>query len=131
MIKESIEDVKSILDITEEGAREKVKNISEEIDATMLDAIKFGWLECRTRELIDRLTGTSSGDYEQKQTILDLLTYTLRHTRAGDDIREMKLDGNFVKVFFRDETEPSRVINVAMDSGIAMIRDVMIYIDIG
>lgn len=131
MIKESIKDVESILNITEEEAREKVKNIPEEIDATMLDAIKFGWLECRTRELINRLTDTSFGGYEPKQTILDLLTYTLRHTRAGNDIREMKLDGDFVKVFFQNDTEPSRVINVAMDSGIAMIRDVMNYIDIG
>lgn len=131
MIKESIKDVESILNITEEEARKKVKNIPEEIDTTMLDAIKFGWLECRTRELINRLTDTSSGDYEQKQTILDLLTYTLRHTRAGNDIREMKLDGDFVKVFFQNDTKPSRVINVAMDSGIAMIRDVMNYIDIG
>lgn len=131
MIKESIKDVESILNITEEEARKKVKNIPEELDTTILDAIKFGWLECRTRELINRLTDTSFGDYEQKQTILDLLTYTLRHTRAGNDIREMKLDGDFVKVFFQNDTEPSRVINVAMDSGIAMIRDVMKYIDIG
>lgn len=131
MIKESIKDVESILNITEEEVREKVKNIPEELDATILDAIKFGWLECRTRVLIDRLTDVSFGGYEQKQTILDLLTYTLRHTRAGNDIREMKLDGDYVKVFFRDETEPSRVINVAMDSGIALIRDVMKYIDIG
>ena len=65
------------------------------------------------------------------RTILDLLTYMLRHTRAGNDIREMKLDGDCVKVFFQNDTEPSRVINVAMDSGIAMIRDVMNYIDIG
>jgi len=131
MIKESIKDVESILNITEEEARKKVKNIPEELDATILDAIKFGWLSCRTRDLIIQLTETSSGDYEQKQTILDLLTFTLRHTRAGNDIREMKLDGDFVKVFFQNDTKPSRVINVAMDSGIAMIRDVMNYIDIG
>lgn len=131
MIKESIEDVKSILDITEEDALEKVKSIHADIDSTMLDAMKYGWLACRTRDLILQLTSTSTGDREQKQTILDLLTLTLRHTRAGNDIRELKLDGDCVKVFFRNNTEPSRIINVAMDSGIAMIRDVMSYIDIG
>lgn len=131
MIKESIKDIESILNITEEEAREKVKNIPEEIDTTMLDAIKFGWLSCRTRDLIFQLTETSSEDYEQKQTILDLLTLTLRHTRAGNDIREIKLDGDFAKVFFQDATEPGRVINIACDSGIAMIRDILQYIDIG
>ncbi len=107
MIKESIKDVESILNITEEEAREKVKNIPKELDATILDAIKFGWLECRTRELINRLTDTSFGGYEPKQTILDLLTLTLRHTRAGNDIREIKRDGDFAKVFFKMPRNPA------------------------
>jgi len=131
MIKESIKDVESILNITKDEVRERVKSIPKDIDSTTLDAIKFGWLKCRTRELIDKLMSAPADDYEPKQTILDLLTLTLRHTRAGNDIREIKLDGDFAKVYFQDATEPGRVINIACDSGIAMIRDILQYIDIG
>lgn len=71
---------------------------------------------------------------EDKQRICDLLCEALKCTRAGADVMELKYDylTEVVAVYFNNNSEePSRKINVACDSGIAMIRDIMRYIDIG
>ena len=73
---------------------------------------------------------------EDKQKILDSLLVALKLTRAGEDVSYLEYvhEGPYreeVHVFFKDNGYPGRVINVAMDSGIALIRDVLNHIDIG
>lgn len=70
---------------------------------------------------------------EDKQSICNFLRMALRQTRAGEDVTAIKYDSvtETVYVYFNDEAQPSRRINVACDSGIAMIRDIMKHIDIG
>lgn len=69
---------------------------------------------------------------ENKQDILNQLWEAIRRTRAGDDVTGLRYDGKneMVLVDFIDNPG-GRKINVAMDSGIAMIRDVVNNIDIG
>ena len=66
---------------------------------------------------------------ENKQIICDLLTKTLQATRNHQDLE---------KIVYNNETEiatlywqggGSRDVNVAADSGTAMIRDIMRAID--
>lgn len=69
---------------------------------------------------------------ENKQEILDLLLKAVQATRAGEDVTAMRYNMVDQCVYVDFESGPGkRVINVAMDSGIAMIRDVMKHIDIG
>lgn len=73
---------------------------------------------------------------EDKQKILDSLLVAIRQTKAGEDVTHLEYVNEGpareeVMVFFRDNGYPGRVINVAMDSGIAMLRDVLNHIDIG
>lgn len=70
---------------------------------------------------------------ENKQHICDLLTAVISETRAGDDLSWLEYDEDeeVVKVYFNQNTFPSKVINVACDSGWAMIRDIVKRLDIG
>ena len=70
---------------------------------------------------------------ENKQAILDALKVTLNLTRAGDDITALNYDKEReeVQVHFNNSSFAARRINVAADSGIAMIRDVMRGLEIG
>ena len=70
---------------------------------------------------------------EDKQAILDALKVTLNLTRAGDDITALNYDKEReeVQVYFNNSSFAARRINVAADSGIAMIRDVMKGLEIG
>ena len=70
---------------------------------------------------------------EDKQAILDALKVTLNLTRAGDDITALNYDKEReeVQVHFNNSSFAARRINVAADSGIAMIRDVMRGLEIG
>ena len=70
---------------------------------------------------------------EDKQYILDLLLKAIQMTRAGGDVVKLEFDEEteVVKVYFDGQTSPGRIINVAMDSGIAMLKDVINHIDIG
>lgn len=70
---------------------------------------------------------------ENKQAILDALKVTLNLTRAGDDITALNYDKDReeVQVHFNNSNFIARRINVAADSGIAMIRDVMKGLEIG
>ena len=70
---------------------------------------------------------------ENKQAILDALKVTLNLTRAGDDITALNYDKEReeVQVHFNNSSFAARRINVAADSGIAMIRDVMKGLEIG
>lgn len=62
---------------------------------------------------------------EDKQLIMDLLTQTLRETRMLDDLLDLVYDERreIVTATFRNGT--TKTANVACDSGIAMIKDVL------
>lgn len=69
---------------------------------------------------------------ENKQAILDILLMAINKTRAGEDVIALRY------VPMKEEVhadfisgEDGRIINVAMDSGWAMIKDVVNNIDIG
>ena len=70
---------------------------------------------------------------ENKQQILDYLLKAVQATRAGNDVSALKFDADkeLVYVYFDNSTTPGRSINVAMDSGIAILKDVINHIDIG
>ena len=70
---------------------------------------------------------------ENNQAILNELLKAINLTRAGNDVRELKYDEEreLVLVYFGNSTTPGRQINVACDSGIAMLKDVINNIDIG
>ena len=70
---------------------------------------------------------------ENKQEILDKLAEVIRLTRAGDDLYHFEYDEKreLVYAFFGDDKYPSRTINVALDSGWAMIKDVVNNLHIG
>ena len=69
---------------------------------------------------------------ENKQAILDMLLMAINKTRAGEDVIALRYDPakEIVHVDFISG-EDGRIINVAMDSGWAMIKDVVNNIDIG
>ena len=69
---------------------------------------------------------------ENKQAILDKLVQAIRCTRAGEDVVALRYDRDSETVHVDFESgEDGRIINVAMDSGFAMIKDVVNNIDIG
>lgn len=67
-----------------------------------------------------------------KQVICDLLCKAIQATTAGDDLEKLRYDpvAEVVHADFR-EAYDARQINVAMDSGWAMIKDIVNHIDIG
>lgn len=62
---------------------------------------------------------------ENKQRICDFLTETLKETRAGSGIRSIDYDeeAETATIIWRDSSK--RRVNVAADSGAAMIRDII------
>ena len=67
-----------------------------------------------------------------KQIICDLLCEAIKATSAGDDLVALRYDPvkEMVHADFR-EAYDARRINVAMDSGWAMVKDIVKQIDIG
>ncbi len=61
---------------------------------------------------------------EDKQKILDLLLPALQATRDQHDLLELRYDHSVEAVFVVYE-HGAFPVNVAMDSGISMIRDVL------
>lgn len=71
-------------------------------------------------------------DMEDKQKILDALLVAINATRAGNDVTNLRYDKEKEVVYVDFESgECGRIINVAMDSGIALLKDVINNIDIG
>ena len=68
----------------------------------------------------------------RKQIVLNHLLDAIRQTRAGEDVVALRYDpgDETVHVDFTSGQD-GRVINVAMDSEWAMIKDVVNNIDIG
>lgn len=63
---------------------------------------------------------------ENKQEILDLLLKALQATRQFSDLTALKYSAADEMVYVDFDSGPNkRKINVAMDSGISMIRDVV------
>ena len=67
---------------------------------------------------------------ENKQEILNYLCKAIQATRAGDNVTMLEYDVEQEMVYVYFDRHIGRKINVACDSGIAMIRDVMRHIDI-
>ena len=70
-----------------------------------------------------------SADYllfgeEDKKEIVMLLKHLLRATRAGEDIEQMELIDNEEKIRITFSNQCIKDVNIAMDSGIAIIMDV-------
>lgn len=67
-----------------------------------------------------------------KQCILDQLLTAIRMTEAGMDVTALRYDekAEMVHVDF-ESGEDGRIINVKMDSGFGMIKDVVNNLDIG
>lgn len=61
---------------------------------------------------------------ENKQEILDRLCFALQATRDQDDLKKLIYDEDHEEVIICWD-EGGTSVNVAMDSGIAMIRDVL------
>lgn len=62
---------------------------------------------------------------ENKQKICDLLLVTLQATSNAEDVVAIVYDDSTEKVQVTFASGGIRIINVAMDSGTAMIRDIM------
>lgn len=62
---------------------------------------------------------------ENKQKICDLLLLTLQATSNAEDTVSIVYDDSTEKVQVKFASGGIRIINVAMDSGTAMIRDIM------
>ena len=68
---------------------------------------------------------------EPKQEILNLLVKAIQQTRAGQDVVDLRYDPDKEVVYVDFEhSQSGRIINVALDSGWAMIKDVVNHIDI-
>lgn len=68
---------------------------------------------------------------ENKQKLCNMLCRLFRATRAGSDVVDISYDEKAELVTVLFDSGGKRIINVAMDSGIALIKDVVNHIDIG
>lgn len=66
---------------------------------------------------------------EDKQLICDLLYRTLRMTRQFEDLGYLEYDAKSETVLAVFENGGRRIIGVGLDSGYAMIKDVVNHID--
>ena len=62
---------------------------------------------------------------ENKRIILDLLLAAVQQTRAGSDIVDLQYMPESEEVAILYISGGKKYVNVACDSGVAMIRDVM------
>ena len=62
---------------------------------------------------------------ENKQKILDLLVPVLRETRNLYDVVALEFDASQDLVYAKFASGHCKIVNVAMDSGTAMIMDVI------
>lgn len=62
---------------------------------------------------------------EDKQKICDLLLPALQATRSLYDLQELEYSEGRELVYAKFESGYQKVVNVAMDSGTAMIRDIV------
>ena len=67
---------------------------------------------------------------ENKQRICDLLAKTLKATYNMRDLETLDYDPRRETVTAKFESGHKKVINVALDSGTAMIKDIILYIGV-
>ena len=65
---------------------------------------------------------------EDKQKICDLFLVTLQNTRNLFDLNELKYDSDKETVTAIFANGGTKVINVAMDSGTSMIKDIILHV---
>lgn len=94
----------------------------------MINGVKK--MKIHTKEKMNFINPKTNNN--SKQIICDLLGEAIAATTAGDDLEALRYDPvkEIVHVDFRDAYD-ARQINVAMDSGWAMIKDIVRQIDIG
>ena len=68
---------------------------------------------------------------ENKQRILHFLCAAIQATRAGEDLIDLTLSDDRETVIAEFESGGIKKANVAMDSGWAMIKDVVNQLEIG
>lgn len=91
------------------------------------------WWKLKEREVKEMSTSamgspviiSGMGMMEDKQYICSLLLYTLRATRNAHDLAALEYQPEKEQVTATWESGAKRYINVAMDSGYAMIRNIM------
>lgn len=66
---------------------------------------------------------------EDKQAICDALTKALRLTRQFEDLGYLEYDDKSETVLVKFENGGARRIGVGLDSGYAMIQDIVKHID--
>lgn len=66
---------------------------------------------------------------ENKQAICDALTKALRLTRQFEDLGYMEYDDKSETVMVKFQNGGTRLIGVGLDSGYAMIQDIVKHID--
>lgn len=66
---------------------------------------------------------------EDKQAICNALRRTLRLTRQFEDLEYLRYDDESGTVLARFENGGTRLIGVGLDSGYAMIKDIVNHID--
>ena len=80
----------------------------------------------------DSILATHQKHKKAKQAICDLLLKAIQQTTAGNDVTALRYDPEKEVVYVDFEcSRGGRVINVACDSGWAMIKDIVNHIDIG
>lgn len=89
------------------------------------------WWKLKEREVKEMSTSAMGSPViisemvEDKQYICNLLLYTLRATRYAHDLAALEYQPEKGQVEATWESGAKRYINVAMDSGYTMIRDIM------
>lgn len=66
---------------------------------------------------------------EDKQSICDALTKALRLTRTFEDLGYLEYDDKSETVLVKFENGGTKRIGVGLDSGYAMIKDIVNHID--
>lgn len=66
---------------------------------------------------------------EDKQAICNALAAALRHTRQFEDLLSLTYNDTSETVLVRFENGGMRLLNVGLDSGYAMIWDIIRYIN--
>lgn len=79
------------------------------------------------RVVLDPEGGCYLAAVEDKQEICELLCRALQATANAWDLKELRYDEDEENVYVVFEGG-TRVVNVAMDSGTAMIRDIMTHL---
>jgi hypothetical protein len=108
--------------------REIERIYQEEPNEETVREAEQAYLQELRREAVDDAIAAASKDGEDKQLICSLLCWTLKATRDQADLKQLiyhkdeEHDTELVEVVY---SEGGTNVNVAMDSGIAMIRDIL------